>query len=77
MLSIRKEIRVSTQHIQDIKRAIDINTESDYNYIIVEDNTLIGLEGLKMLLKVGYEINPYAEHLEFWHKNYKADKVEK
>lgn len=77
MLHIKKELRFSTQKVDDVKKAIELNIKEDYSYILVDDNkSLIGLDGLKMLIKAGYELNPYNENLEFWHKNYKAEKIE-
>ena len=73
MLSIRKEIRISTQHIQEVEEAIKINKESNYAYIIVDSGNLIGDDGIKILLRANYTINPFGEHLDFYHKNYKEN----
>lgn len=77
MLSIRKEIRVSTQHSQEVEKAIKLNKECNYEYIIVDDSGLVGAEAIMYLLRVGYHINPYGDNLEFIHNEYKAEKVEK
>ena len=74
MLRIRKELRVCTQHIQEVEKAIEINKDYNYQYIIVDDSSLEGAEAIMYLLRVGYHINPYGENLEFIHNDYKETK---
>ena len=74
MLKVRKEIRVCTQHSQEVEKAIKLNKEHNYEYIIVDDGGLVGAEAIMYLLRVGYHINPYGENLEFIHNDYKETK---
>ena len=77
-MKIKKYIDICTQHESEVERAIKYNAENNYEFIIRDTTNLIGLEGLKLLLKWDYEINPYTEQLTYVHKhyNYEKEKIE-
>ena len=57
MLSIRKELIVCTQHLQEVEKAIKLNKDHNYEYIIVDYGGLVGAEAIMYLLRVGYHMN--------------------
>lgn len=70
----KKYLDICSQHESEVKQAIEYNKENNYEFIIRDTTNLIGLEGLKLLLKWGYEISPYEEQLTYIHKNYDYEK---
>lgn len=66
----RKYLEISLQHKEDVQKARDFNIKNNYEYIIVDDNNLIEYDNLAYLLRIGYQLNAYADRVELIHKNY-------
>lgn len=66
----KKILEISLQHREEVEKARDFNKENNYEYILVDTNNLIEYENLAYLLRIGYEMNVYADVVELRHKNY-------
>ena len=69
----KKILEISLQHRDEVEKAIKFNAENNYEYILVDDNNLIKYDTLAYLLRVGYQMNIYADMVELRHKNYNFD----
>ena len=69
----KKILEISLQHKEEVEKAIDFNKENNYEYILVDTNNLIEYDNLAYLLRIGYELNIYADVVELRHKNYKSE----
>lgn len=69
----KKILEISLQHREEVEKARDFNKENNYEYILVDTNRLIDYENLAYLLRIGYELNMYADVVELRHKNYKSE----
>lgn len=72
----KKILEFSLQHRQEVENARDFNKENNYEYILIDTNRLIDYENLAYLLRIGYEMNIYADTIELRHKNYNREKEE-
>ncbi|MBR0369345.1 MAG: hypothetical protein IJH63_01315 [Methanobrevibacter sp.] len=72
-MKIKKILEISLQHRDEVEKAIKFNAENNYEYILVDDNNLIKYDTLAYLLRVGYQMNIYADMVELRHKNYNFD----
>ena len=72
----KKILEISLQHREEVEKARDFNKENNYEYILVDTNNLIEYENLAYLLRIGYELNMYADVVELRHKNYNREKEE-
>ncbi len=68
-----KILDICLQHKEDVERARDFNKENNYEYILRDTTNLIEYSNLAYLLRIGYEMNAYADVLELRHKNYKME----
>lgn len=66
----KKILEISLQHRKEVEKARDFNKENNYEYILVDNNNLIEYDNLAYLLRIGYEMNIYADYVELRHKNY-------
>jgi len=66
----KKILEISLQHKKDVEKARDFNKENNYEYILIDTNKIIDYENLAYLLRIGYEMNIYADYVELRHKNY-------
>lgn len=73
MIKKRKYLEISLQHDNEVKDAVKFNMENNYEYIISCDNNLVSYNNLAYLLRVGYELNIYADVPTFTHKSYNKD----
>lgn len=69
----KKILEISLQHREEVEKARDFNKENNYEYILVDTNNLINYDNLAYLLRIGYELNMYADVVELRHKNYKSE----
>ena len=69
----KKILEISLQHREEVEKARDFNKENNYEYILVDTNNLIEYDNLAYLLRIGYELNVYADVVELRHKNYKNE----
>lgn len=69
----KKILEISLQHREEVEKARDFNKENNYEYILVDTNNLIEYDNLAYLLRIGYELNMYADVVELRHKNYKSE----
>ena len=72
-MKIKKILEISLQHRDEVEKAVKFNAENNYEYILVDDNNLIEYDTLAYLLRVGYQMNIYADIVELRHKNYNFD----
>jgi len=72
-MKARKYLEISFQHREEVEKAVKVNKENNYEYIITDENNLIKYDNLAYLLRIGYEMNYYADKLELRHKSYKYD----
>lgn len=72
-MKIKKILEISLQHRDEVEKAVKYNAENNYEYILVDDNNLIKYDTLAYLLRVGYQMNIYADMVELRHKNYNFD----
>lgn len=72
-MKIKKIIEISTQHREEIEKAIEFNENNNYEYILKDDNNLIEYDNVAYLLRIGYEICEYADCLTLKHKNYNEE----
>lgn len=72
-MKIKKILEISLQHRDEVEKAVKYNAENNYEYILVDDNNLIKYDTLAYLLRVGYQMNIYADIVELRHKNYNFD----
>ena len=72
----KKILEISLQHREEVEKARDFNKENNYEYILIDTNNLIEYENLAYLLRIGYELNMYADVVELRHKNYNREKEE-
>lgn len=72
----RKILEISLQHKEEVYKAIDLNKENNYEYVIIDTNRLIEYENLAYLLRTGYVMNIYSDCVELKHKNYNIEKEE-
>lgn len=73
-MKIKKILEISLQHRDEVEKAVKYNAENNYEYILVDDNNLIEYDNLAYLLRIGYQMNIYADIVELRHKNYNSDK---
>ena len=73
-MKAKKILEISLQHREEVEKAIKFNKENNYEYIIVDDNNLIEYNNLAYLLRIGYQLNVYADNVELRYKNYDYDK---
>lgn len=73
-MKIKKILEISLQHRDEVEKAVKYNAENNYEYILVDDNNLIEYDNLAYLLRIGYQMNIYADMVELRHKNYNSDK---
>ena len=66
-------LEISLQHREEVEKAVKFNAENNYQYIITDDNNLIDYNNLAYLLRIGYQLNAYADIVELRHKNYNGD----
>jgi hypothetical protein len=66
----KKILEISLQHKKEVEKARDFNKENNYEYILIDTNKIIDYENLAYLLRIGYEMNIYADYVELRHKNY-------
>ena len=66
-------LEISLQHREEVEKAVKFNAENNYEYIITDDNNLINYDNLAYLLRIGYQLNAYADIVELRHKNYNRD----
>lgn len=69
----KKILEFSLQHRNEVEQARDFNKENNYEYILVDTSNLIEYKNLAYLLRIGYEMNIYADVVELRHKNYKKE----
>lgn len=69
----KKILEISLQHREEVEKARDFNKENNYEYILADTNNLIEYDNLAYLLRIGYELNMYADVVELRHKNYKSE----
>ncbi len=69
----KKILEISLQHKKEVEKARDFNKENNYEYILIDTNKIIDYENLAYLLRIGYEMNIYADYVELRHKNYDRD----
>lgn len=69
----KKILEISLQHREEVEKARDFNKENNYEYILIDTNRLIDYDNLAYLLRIGYELNMYADVVELRHKNYKIE----
>ena len=72
-MKIKMILEISLQHREEVEKAVKFNAENNYEYILVDDNNLIKYDTLAYLLRVGYQMNIYADIVELRHKNYNFD----
>lgn len=72
-MKIKKILEISLQHREEVEKAVKYNAENNYEYILIDDNNLIKYDNLAYLLRVGYQMNIYADMVELRHKNYNFD----
>lgn len=72
-MKIKKILEISLQHREEVEKAVKYNAENNYEYILVDDNNLIKYDTLAYLLRIGYQMNIYADIVELRHKNYNFD----
>ena len=72
-MKIKKILEISLQHRDEVEKAVKYNAENNYEYILVDDNNLIKYDTLAYLLRIGYQMNIYADIVELRHKNYNFD----
>lgn len=72
-MKIKKILEISLQHREEVEKAVKFNAENNYEYILVDDNNLIKYDNLAYLLRIGYQMNIYADMVELRHKNYNFD----
>ncbi|MBR2652860.1 MAG: hypothetical protein IKC22_00845 [Bacilli bacterium] len=72
-MKIKKILEISLQHRDEVEKAVKYNAENNYEYILVDDNNLIKYDTLAYLLRIGYQMNIYADMVELRHKNYNFD----
>ena len=72
-MKIKKILEISLQHREEVEKAVKYNAENNYEYILVDDNNLIKYDTLAYLLRIGYQMNIYADMVELRHKNYNFD----
>lgn len=72
-MKIKKILEISLQHKEEVEKAVKYNAENNYEYILVDDNNLIKYDTLAYLLRIGYQMNIYADIVELRHKNYNFD----
>ena len=73
-MRLKKVLEISLQHREEVEKAVKFNAENNYEYIITDDNNLINYDNLAYLLRIGYQLNPYADIVELRYKNYNIDK---
>ena len=73
-MRLKKVLEISLQHREEVEKAVKFNAENNYEYIITDDNNLIDYDNLAYLLRIGYQLNAYADIVELRHKNYNSDK---
>lgn len=69
----KKILEISLQHKKEVEKARDFNKENNYEYILIDTNKIIDYENLAYLLRIGYEMNIYADYVELRHKNYNRE----
>jgi len=69
----KKILEISLQHKEEVYKARDFNKTNNYEYILIDTNRLIDYDNLAYLLRIGYELNIYADVVELRHKNYKNE----
>ena len=69
-MRVLKILDISLQHREEVEKARDFNKENNYEYILRDTNNLIEYSNLAYLLRIGYEMNCYADYVELRHKNY-------
>lgn len=72
-MKIKKILEISLQHREEVEKAVKYNAENNYEYILIDDNNLIKYDNLAYLLRIGYQMNIYADMVELRHKNYNFD----
>ena len=72
-MKIKKILEISLQHEEEVEKAKKFNKENNYEYIIVDDNTLIDYKNLVKFLRFDYIMNIYSDKIELRHKNYNKD----
>lgn len=72
-MRLKKILEISLQHKDEVYKARDFNQENNYEYILIDNNRLIDYDNLAYLLRIGYELNVYADNVELRHKNYKKE----
>ena len=73
-MRLKKVLEISLQHREEVEKAVKFNAENNYEYIITDDNNLINYDNLAYLLRIGYQLNAYADIVELRYKNYNIDK---
>jgi len=67
----KKILEINLQsNIEEIKKAFEFDTKHNHEYILVDDCNMIDYKLLAYLLRVGYQLNCYADYVELRHKNY-------
>lgn len=66
----KKIIEISLQHREEVEKAVKYNVLNNYEYILVDYNNLIEYNNLAYLLRIGYQLNIYADYVELKHKKY-------
>lgn len=69
----KKILEISLQHREECEKAKEFNAEHNFQYIIVDDNSLINYNNLVLFLRYGYVLNIYADKVELRHKNYNSE----
>lgn len=69
----KKILEISLQHKEEVYKARDFNKTNNYEYILIDTNKLIDYDNLAYLLRIGYEMNIYADTIELRHRNYKNE----
>lgn len=69
----KKILEISLQHKKEVEKARDFNKENNYEYILIDTNKIIDYDNLAYLLRIGYEMNIYADYVELRHKNYNRE----
>ncbi len=72
-MRLKKVLEISLQHREEVEKAVKFNEENNYEYIITDDNNLINYSNLAYLLRIGYQLNAYANIVELRHKNYNKE----
>lgn len=75
-MKIKNILEISLQHKAEVEKAVKFNAENNYEYILKDDNNLIEYSNLAYLLRIGYQLNVYADCVELRHKNYNFENEE-